>query len=765
MIEDAEDAPVEADAPQERGSSRAWLARIKQAEKAFEDYQNRADNIDKLFADLSSLANNTRDRKFQLFWANIQVLGPAIYSRTPVPVVVPKFKDRDRVKGTASELLERCTVASFDVADINSLMMLIRDDLSIQSRGVARLRYETSGESFTETEKVCFEHIDRKDFLHEPARNWREVGWVAFRAWLTKAEMRKRFRKHSKDAYQDADYSVQKDDRDRGAADKSLKCGVWEIWSKTDNRVVWVANGVEVFLDDDEPHLKLEQFFPCPRPAYGTTQRRSLIPVPDVLQYKDQLEEINDLTARIHALSDAIKVRGFYPAGAGEIGDAIESALKSNDDRQVMIPISNWAAFGGGGAKDTIVWLPLDQIAATVQVLVDLRRQVMSDVYEIVGLSDIMRGSTDPDETKGAQQLKAQFGSVRIRDRQSELVRIARDMVRISAEIMAENFDPDTLFSMAQMQLPAQADIEKQMQAVSDQADKQFEAMAGQIQQEAQQGGPEAAQAAQQKLQQVQQQIVSQAQMQLDKLKSQVTREQVIELISDQKVRPFVFDIETDSTIQADEDAEKQRRTEFVGMLGTVLRQLGEMVANEPTSAKFAAEVLKFSVAPFRAGRGLDQSIDEFADGMIQKYAGGKQDPEADKAKAEAEAEDRRSQAEMQMKQMELQARMQKLESDQQAKMMDAELKREDHAAKIAQLQAQLQRDAQKHNQEIQKLHMEIGAKQQELQIKQQGAQIDAATKMQQAQLSADAAQQKAMQNEQAFQQKSALQAQKPISP
>jgi hypothetical protein len=36
------------------------------------------------------------------------------------------------------------------------------------------LRYETEG-----GQKVCIEHLDRKDFLHEPARKWAEVGWVA----------------------------------------------------------------------------------------------------------------------------------------------------------------------------------------------------------------------------------------------------------------------------------------------------------------------------------------------------------------------------------------------------------------------------------------------------------------------------------------------------------------------------------------------------------------------------------------------------------
>ena len=87
-----------------------------------------------------------------------------------------------------------------------------------------------------------------------------------------------------------------------------------------------------------------------------------------------------------------------------------------------MIPVSNMAAFGNG---DPIVWMPIEEIAGTIAGLIEMRRQVIDDVYQIVGLSDIMRGSTEAEETLGAQQLKSQYGSIRIRDKQYELVRVA----------------------------------------------------------------------------------------------------------------------------------------------------------------------------------------------------------------------------------------------------------------------------------------------------------------------------------------------------
>jgi hypothetical protein len=49
---------------------------IGEAERTFQTYQDKCDGIDKLYADLEKLSNVARDRQFQLFWANISVLGP-----------------------------------------------------------------------------------------------------------------------------------------------------------------------------------------------------------------------------------------------------------------------------------------------------------------------------------------------------------------------------------------------------------------------------------------------------------------------------------------------------------------------------------------------------------------------------------------------------------------------------------------------------------------------------------------------------------------
>src|SRR6185369_264158 len=631
-------------APKKAGpsNSKGWLKMIADAEKAYRPYQEKADRIDKMYANLERLGMTTRDREMQLFWANISVMAPSVYSRPPVPVVIPRFKSDDELKRAASEVLERCTVVMFEKEDVDGEMRLIRDDLVILARGAAWLRYE----KVDDVERVCIDQADRKDFLCEPARKWKDCDWVAKRSWLTEPAAKKRFKPHSGDAYKNLTYSVRKDaeaDSDDGAS----KAGIWELWCKSQNKVVWVSEGADVCLDEGSPHLKLEGFFPCPKPAFATVERRSLVPVPDMLFYKDQLEEINEITARISSLTESIQVRGFYPSGAGEIGNAIEAAVKATSKNTLLIPIANWAGIGAGGVKDMVVWWPIDQVVATIKELIALRKELIQDVYEVTGLSDIMRGQTEASETLGAQQLKSQYGSVRIKDRQDELTRVARDITRLTAEIMAENFSAQTLLTMSQVNLPSDADIAAKAKPLQEQLAQitkalpalqaEMQALQTEIQSAAQdpeiqqlaQANPDQAKAvlgqAQQKMQadqakaQQMQQAGQQAQVQLQELEQTITIDKVMKLLREQKLRPFILDIETDSTIAPDENAAKQRATEFVTAVGGYMKNSIPLVEGMPQAAAMVAETLKFIVSQYRAGRELQGVIDKFADQMKQK--------------------------------------------------------------------------------------------------------------------------------------------------
>ena len=458
----------------------------------------------------------------------------------------------------------------------------------------------------------------------------------------------------------------------------SEKCGVWEIWCKSKDKVVWVTEGYEDALEEGKPHLKLAGFFPCPKPAYATLQRRSLVPVPDMLFYKDQLEEVNDLTRRIHALAESIKVRGFY-SGSGDIGDAIERAMKLVDDSQILIPVPAMQSLMQGGG-DPIMWLPLDMVANTITGLIELRRQIIDDVYQIIGLSDIMRGSTVASETLGAQQLKQQNGSYRVRDKQNELVRVARDLVRIGAEIMSNEFGKDTLIDMAQMNLPTDAEVKKQIKSLEDNAReelialaKKAKGMAEQAQQSGQEFDPEQSE---QQFQQMQQEVIAKWSGQIKKQSDAVTIDAVMDFLQDEKLRPFVLDIETDSTIYPDEMAEKASRQEFMNAFSSTLQSLMPLMQLGPEAVAVTGGVIKFALSPYRVGRELEGLIDDFVDQgpqIAEQMAaqGGEDDGLAAAQKALADAEMLKAQAAMEG----VKAKAARDQADMQGKMQEMEMK------------------------------------------------------------------------------------------
>lgn len=463
-----DDQPQFADTLENRDDPRSSdivLAALTDAAREFERWRNEVDRIDRVYSLSRSLADNIsyRDPDFDLFWASVEIIKPAIYARPPQPVVGTRFSIRDAFLDQASEMLERVICTALQKTCIDQVMIGLRDDLILTGRGVPWVTLDESGDG----KCVMIEHLDNSDFLHEPARKWSDVGWVARCAWMTKEAMRERFSRTSGDAYQDAGFLRRRDTERHGMTDGSEKAPVWEVWSRTDGRVYWVSPGVDVMLDDDVPHLDLDGFYPCPRPAYGTLKRRTLIPVPDYLRYETHLNQINDLTARIYGLLDQIRVKGIIPTGS-DIGDAVEAAMRENEDDTFLIPVPAAGLTQQGG--QLIQFLPLDMFAQTVQGLIQSRAQLINDFYELSGISDIMRGASDAQETLGAQRLKSQYGSVRVRDKIDELQRVARDCCAIAGEIIAENFSGTQIMEMSMIHLPSDTDIKKQISDVQEQA-------------------------------------------------------------------------------------------------------------------------------------------------------------------------------------------------------------------------------------------------------------------------------------------------------
>lgn len=684
-------------------SSARLLSQLDDWGKAYRDWNDICDEIDDIYSRrhrnhstfMEGWADGWKDAELDLFWASYEILKPAVYAHTPKPVVAPQFKDRRPVKNKTADLLERTSISAFDRSNINEVMCEIRDDLIFTNRGVMWLTYESE-----KGQKVCFEQVDRQDFRHSPARKWCDVYAVARRVWMTKKDMRQRFRKHSGDAYQNAAHFNSREDITNGAMDKSKRASVWEVWHKADNKVYWVAEGVDVILDSSEPYLKLNEFFPCPRPAYGTLARRSLVPVPDYERYSSHFGKINTLTARIYLLLDKVKLKGLIPSG-GDVATAVQALISAEDD-EMLIPVPS-AQFASGTSGGFVQWMPLDMVATTIQGLIEARGQLINDFYQLSGISDIMRGATEADETLGAQQLKTQYGSIRVRQKIKEMQRIACDAVKIASEIIAEKFSEKTLLEMSQMEIPTKSDIEKQIKGIEKAAEQELKALTDQAEKAVQSGQVQDHQAAQQEFQQQQQAILSKYAPMLNEARNEVPIEDIMKLLRDDKARGFAFQIDEESTVLADEAAEKQSRNEFMGAFATASQALMPLVQSGPEGAKLAGGMLKFQLGPFRVGRELDSLIDEWIDSVSNMP----QQTGNEEQQALVDAQNKLAEAEM----AKAQAQMAKVQSDTQLKMAENERKMAELQAKSAKEQADLQLENGKLQLQMSKQEQEFAAK------------------------------------------------------
>ncbi|MBJ7343059.1 MAG: hypothetical protein JHC46_05675, partial [Solirubrobacteraceae bacterium] len=252
-------------------------------------------------------------------------------------------------------------------------------------------------------------------------------------------------------------------------------------------------------------------------------------------------------------------------------------------------------------------------------------------LYEVTGMGDIIRGASNASETATAQQLKSQWGSLRIRDRQRDIQRFARDLIRKKAAVISEHFTQETLAAMSGVNLLTALQKQQIMQYM--QAGQQF--MQAQ-QQAAQMGAPPPMVPG--ILQAMPQPTPEQV-----KMLAEPTWDDVIALLRNDKLRGFSIDIETDSTIEPDQQAEQQKATEFLVSVTQYLTACLPIVQAAPQAASMLGELLLFGARRFKISETVETSIEKFT-ATMQAQA---QQPPMPNPKIAADAEKAQSDIEV----------------------------------------------------------------------------------------------------------------------
>ena len=421
-----------------------WLEAIEIASSDEKDW--RKDTKDAIT--VYEAGENAPGTAFNIYHANINTIVPAIFNTPPIPDVRPRWGDTNPELKNASRIIERVISQSIDDDDFVDTISSAVFDLAVSSRGVARVTYEPVMEGDKVVYQECGEeYVYWSDFRHGPCRKWKDCPWVAFRKFLSKDEIAKAASKTIADKLSYDHRSDVQDDDDGGEKDdlKDIykRALIWEIWDKDTGKVYWISPSYdkEPVWDEQDP-LGLKGFFPCPRPMYAGKTNKNLTPISDFKVYRGLIEEVDRLTRRITALLNQCRARGMVAKFPGQ--NDLQRISQADDGELIEVSDAN-VLLQGGGLEKLISWFPLEPIIKTIQILYQQREVAKQNIYEVTGISDIVRGQSNPNETLGAQKIKSEWGGLRLQTRQAEVARFCRDLIRMKAEIVGEHYTDEML--------------------------------------------------------------------------------------------------------------------------------------------------------------------------------------------------------------------------------------------------------------------------------------------------------------------------------
>lgn len=646
-----------------------WELELSLAKKRWNGFHTAGENVvDQYRLEKGTGADLFNKDKYNILYSSTETIRPNLYAQTPKPRCELMNKDRaTKAMRVGAMLLEGNLKYLQKSEDFDDLMGSVVEDYLLPGMGNAFVRYEATVEGEGENaqkvdEMVHMDYVYWRDFLCGVGRVWKDVPWVAKCLHLNKEKASKRF---GKDKAALLTYK-QRDTREQDSPADTAE--VWEIWCKSSRKVYWYAEGLASLLDEKEDPLKLEEFFPCPRPLRAVTNTRTIVPRSLYSQYRSQAETLNVMTKRIRLLSEALKVVGVYDGSMVKLSDILNANAGNR-----MIAVDNWAMFAqNGGMTGAVQWVPIDAVVKTLNELLQAREVIKQEIYEITGFSDVVRGVSKASETLGAQNLKANWAGARVKKQQAEVQRFARDLLALAGELIAEHCEPTTIAMFSGLPIPTAEQIQANPSLQEDV--KVFTEACG--------------------------------------------------LIRNEIRRVSSIGIETDSTLLADYAAEREDRTNFLAAAGAFLQQAVPAIEQAPELAGLLGSMLMFTIRTFPASRSIEDDFEKVAEQMQARLAQ-PQEQDKDGKKAAANAAAQKAQSDAAIRQQELQVQQAEAASNAQTEQAKVQLEQSKeqnrHGEKMAEI-ALKEREVALKERELTIKEAELRLKEAEVGIKQQQA-------------------------------------------
>lgn len=421
-----------------------WIKKISAAEKQYDKYYNLVRETREFYKD--NAGSTKTEGRYNIFWSSVETLKPFLYFKQPKPYIERANPSVGEAQKLACRILSRALLWNLQQFDFDSVIKYARNDFLISGCGILWEHYEPQFAEFPDVcnpsvsielktgEKVVSQYVNPEHFIADCDKVgiWEDVNWVARKIYMSKQE--------AIDTFGASRCVELVNEGEKDYYHKEI-C-IYEIWDKVSQKVYWLAKEKSNdFLKVCDNPLKTEGFFPCPKPIFATMTNDSIIPVPDYCLIKELLNELNGINTRMKLTMQALKISGAYDNSFPELANIMSKDI-------TLVATKDFERLkDAGGLRGIIDFVPIEQYISALEQLALRRQDIIAQIYEVTGVSDIMRGSSNTTETATAVSQKTNFGTLRNQDRQNDMQRFICDIFRLKAEIICELFSVDTLLS------------------------------------------------------------------------------------------------------------------------------------------------------------------------------------------------------------------------------------------------------------------------------------------------------------------------------
>lgn len=731
----------------EKYSPRWWKAQITQSESRRRKFIETAEESIRVYNAQKQVGIlNDAERRLNVWWYCINTLLPAYYSSTPKAEVNLRKRTGGLPYELGSVILERNTQFAmdthfdFDKVGYNSaLQFLLTGQGVLWARYVAKFEkvmeelaviqdptgqlIDGNGRPYTGDtsilqpgegniliasieverkvkEKAVLDVIQYNDYNCSDARTEDEIEWQSRRAFLDRAQAEDLFgRDVADDLVYDSFPEVMKKDLARKDDKFEGKAELHEIWCEATGKVYWLQkSGEKTIIESSEPPTKFEKFYPC-SVISQSADPDSVVPVSDYAHVRDQILEVERLTTRIHAVTQAIRTNFLYDAAMGPTVEQLFSGdLKGT-------PIINWPSYKGrGGLQAGVEFYPVEPFVNALNTLQGARGAALQQLYETLKVSDLLRGTSEQYKSATANRLENQWSSLGLVVRQNMFSKFISDAISNLGTIIAEQFDAETILEIGDADAlieptilippapPAPPMPEMGPEGMPPGDTGMMPPMAP----------PPPAPDPLQKIDEMKQQIM--------------------DLLRDDKKRSYRIQIASDSMIAIDQQQQQQDGAMLIQQAGQFFDQMRGLVDQYPPLLDFSISLFQNMIKRMKGGKELDgiftKAMQQIGEIAKAKEEAAKQPPPPDPTTLEV-------QGRLQIAQVESQAKIQVMQMEMQDKATKNQLAYQEQQLKMQRDQLSAQLDIQKQQTEEYFKQQELALAQQEVQVKQSAVQVD----------------------------------------